>query len=261
MNIRLPVLQPQPLTACILAGLALMCLAEAAMSSIAAPLMAVQPPELVLATFLFLAIVTTSLYPIHIRHNIKVILTTVPIYVAAMVLAPFPAGLVVCFGIVLSETLSYRMTGNTISDIVTQSSRWTLITILGAALAANFRDLPVPAPLVYAGVALAMLLLDLVTGALEIAPMSRERPGHVLKVLVREATLPEAVQYLIGILAVLAAAQQRWSIVLWVLPLAIVYQSFKYAKEMHDGTRQLLESMADIVDVRDPYTGGHSRRV
>src|SRR5437764_3605733 len=31
--------------------------------------------------------------------------------------------------------------------------------------------------------------------------------------------------------------------------------------EMHDETRALLESMADAVDLRDPYTGGHSRPV
>jgi HD-GYP domain-containing protein (c-di-GMP phosphodiesterase class II) len=55
--------------------------------------------------------------------------------------------------------------------------------------------------------------------------------------------------------------QQAWSLVLWVLPLCIVHQSFKHAKEMHDGTSKLLESMADAVDLRDPYTGGHSRRV
>ncbi|MEO7908193.1 MAG: HD-GYP domain-containing protein [Roseiflexaceae bacterium] len=30
---------------------------------------------------------------------------------------------------------------------------------------------------------------------------------------------------------------------------------------MHEGTNKLLESMADAVDLRDPYTGGHSRRV
>jgi putative nucleotidyltransferase with HDIG domain len=30
---------------------------------------------------------------------------------------------------------------------------------------------------------------------------------------------------------------------------------------MHDSTRQLLENMADAVDLRDPYTGSHSRRV
>jgi putative nucleotidyltransferase with HDIG domain len=30
---------------------------------------------------------------------------------------------------------------------------------------------------------------------------------------------------------------------------------------MHEGTNKLLESMADAVDLRDSYTGGHSRRV
>jgi putative nucleotidyltransferase with HDIG domain len=30
---------------------------------------------------------------------------------------------------------------------------------------------------------------------------------------------------------------------------------------MQDDTRHILESMADTVDMRDPYTGGHSRRV
>jgi putative two-component system response regulator len=30
---------------------------------------------------------------------------------------------------------------------------------------------------------------------------------------------------------------------------------------MHDGTQKMLESMADTVDLRDPYTGGHSRQV
>jgi len=66
---------------------------------------------------------------------------------------------------------------------------------------------------------------------------------------------------LLGILATLAASQQAWSLILWVLPIYIVYLSFKQAKEMHDGTSKLLESMADAVDLRDPYTGGHSRRV
>jgi len=46
-----------------------------------------------------------------------------------------------------------------------------------------------------------------------------------------------------------------------VVPAALVYISFKNMKEMHDGTRQLLENMADAVDLRDAYTGGHSRRV
>jgi putative nucleotidyltransferase with HDIG domain len=45
------------------------------------------------------------------------------------------------------------------------------------------------------------------------------------------------------------------------LPTALVYLAFRSSKEMREGTRQVLESMADYVDLRDPYTGGHSRRV
>jgi HD-GYP domain-containing protein (c-di-GMP phosphodiesterase class II) len=91
--------------------------------------------------------------------------------------------------------------------------------------------------------------------------MSGEAPLRVMAVSLREAGLSEGAQYLLGMLAALAAAQYAWSLVLWVLPLYIVHQSFKHAKEMHDGTSRLLESMADAVDLRDPYTGGHSRRV
>jgi HD-GYP domain-containing protein (c-di-GMP phosphodiesterase class II) len=41
----------------------------------------------------------------------------------------------------------------------------------------------------------------------------------------------------------------------------LVYYAFKHAKEASAETRRLLESMADAVDMRDPYVGGHSRRV
>ena len=68
-------------------------------------------------------------------------------------------------------------------------------------------------------------------------------------------------QYLLGMLGALAARQQIWSLVLLILPSTMIYAAFMRSKEMYAGTRQLLESMADAVDLRDPYTGGHSRRV
>jgi HD-GYP domain-containing protein (c-di-GMP phosphodiesterase class II) len=46
-----------------------------------------------------------------------------------------------------------------------------------------------------------------------------------------------------------------------IVPGSLIYTAFKSMKEMHEDTRQLLESMADAVDLRDAYTGGHSRRV
>jgi putative nucleotidyltransferase with HDIG domain len=45
------------------------------------------------------------------------------------------------------------------------------------------------------------------------------------------------------------------------VPTLLIYWAFKRAKELDEGTRELLGRMADTVDLRDPYTGGHSRRV
>ena len=42
------------------------------------------------------------------------------------------------------------------------------------------------------------------------------------------------------------------------LPLVVVYLVLKRAKEMQNSTQQILINMADQVDLRDPYTGGHS---
>jgi putative nucleotidyltransferase with HDIG domain len=79
--------------------------------------------------------------------------------------------------------------------------------------------------------------------------------------MVRESGLAEGAEYLVGLLGALAALQQLWAVFLLFLPTALVYLAFKSSKEMREGTREMLESMADTVDLRDPYTGGHSRRV
>lgn len=41
----------------------------------------------------------------------------------------------------------------------------------------------------------------------------------------------------------------------------LAFMFFRNPRDMREGTRQSLQSMADTVDLRDPLTGGHSRRV
>jgi HD-GYP domain-containing protein (c-di-GMP phosphodiesterase class II) len=98
-------------------------------------------------------------------------------------------------------------------------------------------------------------------GAIEISAMSDQSVGQVLSTLVREGIAVEGVQYLLGILGALIAAEHPWALALLVMPILFVHSAYKNTKEMHTSTRVLLESIADTVDLRDPYTGGHSRRV
>jgi HD-GYP domain-containing protein (c-di-GMP phosphodiesterase class II) len=91
--------------------------------------------------------------------------------------------------------------------------------------------------------------------------MCHEPLWRVIRATARDVALIETLQYLMGILGALAATQQIWVFVLLGVPMGLVYLVSKNARELQDRTRQFLERMADAVDVRDPYTGGHSRRV
>jgi len=91
--------------------------------------------------------------------------------------------------------------------------------------------------------------------------MSGEPPVRVMLSALHGAGLIELAQYLLGMLGALAARQQIWGLALLILPSYVIYTAFKRRKEMYAVTRQMLEIMADAVDLRDAYTGGHSRRV
>ena len=109
--------------------------------------------------------------------------------------------------------------------------------------------------------ATTMFLGDIITAALEIAPICGEAPTRVIAMAVRQGGVIEGIQYLVAILGALAAIHYPGALLLLVLPIVLVYRAFKQAIEVQKSTLQLLESMADTVDLRDPYTGGHSRRV
>ena len=68
-------------------------------------------------------------------------------------------------------------------------------------------------------------------------------------------------QYVMGVIAAVMVLKAPWACPLLLLPAAAVQVATRQSKELQNGTREMLERMADTVDLRDPYTGGHSRRV
>jgi HD-GYP domain-containing protein (c-di-GMP phosphodiesterase class II) len=57
------------------------------------------------------------------------------------------------------------------------------------------------------------------------------------------------------------SAPLAWAFVLLPVPAAGLARLYRRLRRRQRATRRVFESMADAVDVRDPYTGGHSRRV
>jgi putative nucleotidyltransferase with HDIG domain len=215
-----------------------------------------------LAVLLAGAVVAAYYYPIHVRHQTKVVLVTVAYYLLAVLAPPPLAALAAGLGALGGEVSRRRASGAYPSDIASEVGRRLLLVLVGGLIAhagTSINGAPSAGGLL--GAALALFVLDGLSLPLVLAPIADEPPRQVLVATARETALPEAVQYAVGIVGADAALRHLWTLGLLVVPCAVVYAAFKVMTEMHDGTRQLLENMADAVDLRDPYTGGHSRRV
>jgi putative nucleotidyltransferase with HDIG domain len=250
---------PQPFIAICGAALAA-CLSLAAWTLTPLPVDAHQTVGVVLTIVLSMAVVVAYHFPIHLRVSSKVYMTGIVFFLMA-VLLPLPFAITGAFLSTLAAEISTRAaTGNYPSDIVSTCARAAVIVSSGCVVAhLSFSGQFAPALCIAA--AAVMFATEFVTGPALLSPITGEGPYRVIVVTLKEGGLIEASQLLIGVLGVFAAQRQIWSLALLVLPTALVYHSFKRVKELDDGTRQMLESVADTVDLRDPYTGGHSRRV
>lgn len=216
---------------------------------------------LLLAGCLLAAVVPAHRFPVHLRHNTKLYVCTVPLYLMA-VLLPTPVGILsVGLGIAGGQLLVRSQRGTKLHDIATESGRWMLLAYLGSSIA--HLQVPVGGTLLgelpLLGAALVLLAGDFLSCPLMIAPLSKQSPRKIIVATARQAALPESAQYFVGMLAGLVVTRQGWALVLLTIPTVLLYIAFK--KEMSTDTFKLLEGMADAVDLRDPYTGGHSKRV
>jgi HD-GYP domain-containing protein (c-di-GMP phosphodiesterase class II) len=252
---------PQPLTAFVASLLAAVGLAWAMAE---APARLAGEPWLVTSgviVFLIALLIWAGTHPLHLRHQTKVHLTTLPLYLMAVLAPPPVAALAAGLGVLAGEVRMRPQTGNLPSDIATAVSRWALI-VLAASTAMHWTNAAAwPLAVRLIGTAALMFGLDILTCAFELSPMSGEPPHKIIPAVVRDGGQYEGAQYVTAILAGAASLAQPWTLVLLVVPLYLIYAAFRNAKEVHDGTYRLLESLADAVDLRDPYTGGHSRRV
>ncbi|HXT35503.1 MAG TPA: HD-GYP domain-containing protein [Chloroflexota bacterium] len=217
-------------------------------------------PTMVLAISLAGAVVVSYKYPIHIRHQIKVNLFTVAYYLLAVLVTPLVAAAAAGVGSLCGEVSARRISGAFLSDIVTEAGRRIVIVML-SALVAQTTVSAMPWPVALVAAAVVMAALDTATLPLVLAPMGNDSPFHVLAATAREIALPEGMQYCVGLIGAMAAAEGTWILALLAIPAGLIYKAFKILRELQDSTRHLLENMADAVDLRDPYTGGHSRRV
>jgi hypothetical protein len=215
--------------------------------------------QVALACSLVVGVVLAYQFPIYIRHNTKLCVISIPLFLMVALLPPPFAGVAVLLAMLASELTVQKKRGTIPGDIATNAGRWVILAVAASFVA----HLQWPAPLLsQAPPFLAALLLwvgDLATLPLALCPICAERPTRVVLGALREGGAAEAAQYGVALVGLFLAAHEIWMLGMLLVPAILVYLAFK--KEIDDDTMQLLESMADAMDLRDPYLAGHSRRV
>jgi HD-GYP domain-containing protein (c-di-GMP phosphodiesterase class II) len=215
-------------------------------------------------TLMCFALVVCSLIAdsltIHISYETKTTLGGTILFLMAVMLPPELAICLAFLSTFAIVTWHKRSRSLYWSDILTDSCRIGLVCFIAAELHHNLR--PYTSELIYlTGPALAILLGDYLTMPLLIGPITKQRPSVLLRSLIRDMLLIDGPQYMLAVPIAVVIHHALEVLPMLLIPLIVTFQVFRSRYHLQDGTRALLEQMADMVDLRDPYTGGHSRRV
>lgn len=220
--------------------------------------------ECFLASLFAAAIILANQYPIHLLRGTKLSLINLPIFLSAVQLSAPLAILATGIGLFAANILTRAERGVLPRDIASTIGQWMFTVYLGHQIV-NISLLEFHGHATRLGLLLlctiSFLLIDFIAFSLSQSFIYKEPFLFILKSVVREGFFLEVTQYLIAMLGALAAYEDLWSLVLLIIPVTITYIAFKNIKEIRYETLRILKDMADTVDLRDIYTGGHSKRV
>jgi HD-GYP domain-containing protein (c-di-GMP phosphodiesterase class II) len=73
--------------------------------------------------------------------------------------------------------------------------------------------------------------------------------------------LPHLVLTAVGLMAAIVINDEPWVLPLVLLPGVLLQRAVQQSIQLRRDTRQALASLVEIIELRDPYTAGHSHRV
>ena len=219
------------------------------------------PGDYFLAILCTGSIILADRYPIHLFRGTKLSLINLPIFLATAMLSAPLAIAVTGLGLVVANSVACEERGLLPRDIAATVSQWMLTVFLGnQILQLGMAGYPSRLALLFL-CAFCFLLIDFSFFSISQASIYDEPFLAIFKSVVKQGLSLEVIQYLIAIPGILAADVDPWSLILLVVPIVIAHVAFKDLKETRYETIQVLNDMADTIDLRDTCTGGHSEQV
>jgi putative nucleotidyltransferase with HDIG domain len=212
-----------------------------------------------LGGLLLTATLLAQVRPVHLGPKLKVTVEDAPTYAAALTLHPLGALIVASLGTLLGLRFGRKAT------LYNRAFNASVVT-LGTGAATLVYDMLAPGATsldAYAAVAAAVVKFALENALVDVvvALQLHRAPFVNWWETNRPDLMHHGALYLLGLLAAVSLDSHPWALVLFLAPVGIVYVALRDVARLRAQTKEAILDLADMIDLRDPYTHGHSQRV
>ncbi|HYU82886.1 MAG TPA: HD domain-containing phosphohydrolase [Candidatus Polarisedimenticolia bacterium] len=242
--------------------LAVLGTALAALTASAAFRGELRPIDTVLFAVLMTMAAVAQLWPVHLSVKMKITVDDTATFAAALLLGPFYS-MILAGGTTLIalhfrgvRQRWYNRGFNAATAVLSTGAAATVFLLVAGPDAQVVRE-----PWAIGLAAIAKYLLNSMLVDVVVALQMRRNPLAGWWTLHRRLLPYEAALLVLGALAAIAAQAQPWTLVLFGVPMAIVLFTVRDSARVREQTKSAILELADLIDLRDPYTHGHSQRV
>lgn len=217
-------------------------------------------PDLVALGVLVVFTAVTQARPLHLSPKMKIVVDDTPVFAIALLFDPAYATSAAIMAVLVSRVgRDDPWYGHAFNVAAAALAVAAGSAVYRALAPAGFESSPDPTATLAAGLALFGVRTGLVD--VVVALQLRRDPLVNWWRLHARGMMQTLALYALGVLAAFVAAAQPLALVLFLVPVALVYGSLREVSRLRARTRAAIFELADLLDRRDPYTYGHSERV
>jgi HD-GYP domain-containing protein (c-di-GMP phosphodiesterase class II) len=208
-------------------------------------------------------------YPLHLTHKTNVNVATAAHVAMLLMLPSWLPGLLASAAIGVAQVARARTNGNHDGTEMLFNIGQTALYVSAGALAFAAADRYPTGPELTSTGSLGALLagaavMHLCNTALVAGAAGLQLGTSPLRVWTSNLSLdlaPHVILTVLGVAAAMIVAEQPLVLPFVALPVVLVHRSVGQTIRLRLDTREALASLVEVVELRDPYTAGHSRRV
>ena len=203
-------------------------------------------------------------FPLHLTHKTNINITAAAVVVMILLLPVWVPGLL----LLVAASIAQRLRRAEVMEALFNVSQTVLYVTAGALSYQVFSSLDL-GPRVgdfgsLAAIALTATVMHMLNtwfvalaGALQLGL----NPLRVWASTIALDLMPHVTLTALGTISALLAVDQPLALPFLALPAVLVHQSVRQTVQLRVDTHEALASLVEVMELRDPYTAGHSRRV